>query len=84
MSAFWFSTFSLPIRSSHSVSYTHLDVYKRQECYLALSIDADEKQVIAVALNQNYVPIVDGRGALCGIITRQSLIHYLENQRNAG
>ncbi|MBD8979398.1 MAG: CBS domain-containing protein [Clostridiales bacterium] len=55
----------------------------RKECYLALSIDADEKQVIAVALNQNYVPIVDGRGALCGIITRQSLIHYFENQRNA-
>lgn len=46
----------------------------RKECYLALSIDADEKQVIAVALNQNYVPIVDGRGALCGIITRQSLL----------
>lgn len=55
----------------------------RKECYLALSIDADEKQVIAVALNQNYVPIVDGRGALCSIITRQSLIHYFENQRNA-
>lgn len=55
----------------------------RKECHLALSIDADEKQVIAVALNQNNVPIVDGRGALCGIITRQSLIHYFENQRNA-
>ena len=55
----------------------------RKGSYLALSIDADEKQVIAVALNQNYVPIVDGRGALCGIITRQSLIHYFENQRNA-
>ena len=52
----------------------------RKECYPALSIDADEKQVIAVALNQNYVPIVDGRGALCGIITRQSLISYLQDR----
>ena len=52
----------------------------RKECYPALSIDADEKQVIAVALNQNYVPIVDGRGALCGIITRQTLISYLQDR----
>ena len=52
----------------------------RKECYPALSIDADENQVIAVALNQNYVPIVDGRGALCGIITRQSLISYLQER----
>ena len=28
-------------------------------------------------LNQNFVPIVDGRGALCGILTRRSMIEYL-------
>lgn len=52
----------------------------RKECYPALSIDANEKQVIAVALKQNYVPIVDGRGILSGIITRQSLISYLQER----
>jgi hypothetical protein len=37
----------------------------------------------AAALLIYYGYIVDGRGALCGIITRQSLIHYFENQSNA-
>ncbi len=45
-----------------------------------LSIDADYDQVVAAALNQNFIPIVDSRGALCGIVTRRSLIAYLGNR----
>lgn len=44
-----------------------------------LSIDADYDQVVAAALNQNFIPIVDSRGTLCGIVTRRSLIAYLGN-----
>jgi hypothetical protein len=46
-----------------------------------LSIDADEKNVIASILNQNFVPIVDGRNMLCGILTRRGVIAYLADRK---
>lgn len=43
----------------------------------ALTIDADEEEVLDAVVNQNYVPIVDDRGCLCGIVTRKAVIQYL-------
>ena len=42
-----------------------------------ISIDADEAEVIHSALNQNFVPIIDSRNALCGILTRRGVIAFL-------
>ena len=42
-----------------------------------LSIDADEGDVIRATLNQNFVPIVDSRNTLCGILTRRGVIAHL-------
>lgn len=42
-----------------------------------LSIDADESDVIRATLNQNFVPIVDSRNTLCGILTRRGVIAHL-------
>ena len=42
-----------------------------------LSIDADEGDVIRATLNQNFVPIVDSRNTLCGILTRRGVITHL-------
>lgn len=42
-----------------------------------LSIDADEGDVIHATLNQNFVPIVDSRNTLCGILTRRGVIAHL-------
>lgn len=42
-----------------------------------LDISADAEQVIESILNQNFVPIVDGRNALCGILTRRGVIQQL-------
>ncbi len=52
----------------------------RQDFCPALSIDAECQQVISATLNQNFVPIVDGRGTLCGILTRRNIIVYLAKQ----
>ena len=49
----------------------------RRDFCPALNIDADETDVIASILNQNFVPIVDGRNTLCGILTRRGVIAYL-------
>ena len=42
-----------------------------------LNIDADEGDVIRATLNQNFVPIVDSRNTLCGILTRRGVIAHL-------
>ncbi len=49
----------------------------RQEFCPALPIDAPEDTVIDTVLRQNFVPIVDDRNVLCGIVTRRRLISYL-------
>lgn len=49
-----------------------------------LSIGAEDETVIEAIMNQNFVPIVDDRGALCAILTRRAVIGYLARQRTAG
>ena len=46
----------------------------------ALNIGADRSQVVNALLNQNFVPIVDDRNMLCGILTRRSVIVYLAEE----
>ena len=46
----------------------------------AITIDADEKEVIHAITNQNFVPIVDSQNALCGILTRRGVICYLAEE----
>lgn len=45
-----------------------------------LRIMASEEEVLALALKQNFVPIVDDRNCFCGIVTRQGVIGYLAEQ----
>ncbi len=49
------------------------DLFRRDFCP-PLTIEADKQQVLDAVLRQNFVPIVDDRGCLCGIITRRSVI----------
>ena len=46
----------------------------------AAGIAAEQKDVIAAVSNQNFVPIVDGRGVFCGIITRKGVIESLAKE----
>ncbi len=48
----------------------------------ALKILTDEKQVLEALLDQNFVPIVDDRNCLCGIITRRSFMKYITEKYN--
>lgn len=49
----------------------------RGEFCKPLNIEADRAQVLEALLNQNFVPIVDSRNVLCGIVTRRSAMVYL-------
>ena len=54
----------------------------RKDFCPALPIDAGYSEMVSSVLNQNFVPIVDGRGALCGILTRRVAIQYLDELAN--
>ena len=59
------------------------DIVRKDFCP-ALTIDAEDSEVVTAILNQNFVPIVDGRNTLCGILTRRVVICYLDELVNAG
>ena len=49
----------------------------RRDFCPAVAIEADEAEVIRSILNQNFLPIVDSRNIMCGILTRKGVITYL-------
>lgn len=57
-------------------NYRIRDIYRPDFCE-PLPIEADIQEVVKVALKQNFIPIIDGRGYLSGMVTRQILIRYL-------
>lgn len=70
------------ILAVHTTDMKEQEHYKigsiiRRDFCPALSIDAEFRQVVSAAMNQNFVPIVDSRNVLCGILTRRVLIAHL-------
>ena len=63
-------------------AYRIKDILRKDFCP-SLLIAAEKKEVIDAVMNQNFVPIVDGRGVFCGIITRRGVIGTLAEQETA-
>lgn len=49
----------------------------RQDFCRSLKIYADNSEIVSAILEQNFIPIVDDRDCLCGIVTRKSVINCL-------
>lgn len=47
----------------------------------AVSASCDLKDIIAVALNQNFIPVTDDDGTFIGIITRKNIFSYLSKNK---
>mgnify|MGYP002517099390 FL=1 len=60
-------------------AYLIKDIIRKDFCP-SLLIAAEQKDVIVAVSNQNFVPIVDGRGVFCGIITRKGVIESLADE----
>ena len=54
--------------------HTTVGQIMRRDFCPPVSITASRDQLIDAALRQNFVPVVDDRGCLCGIVTRRMLI----------
>lgn len=49
------------------------------EAYLAAKIDESMEDLVAKAMQQNFVPVVDDRGCFCGIVTRRDILkHFIK------
>lgn len=50
--------------------------------YVPALFDETIEQLFSLAQNQNFVPVVDGRGAFSGIVTRSEIIKYFIEREN--
>ncbi|PRR82454.1 CBS domain-containing protein [Clostridium vincentii] len=55
------------------------DIQKRVD-HKSVSISADIESLISLAVNQNFVPVVDDNGIFIGIIKRSDIIEYCFNE----
>lgn len=60
------------VHEKHRVS----EILRKDFCP-AIRIDSDREVVIEAMLKQNFLPVVDDRNMLCGILTRSALIAEL-------
>ena len=50
---------------------------ERRVRHRSVTIDARMEDMVDLAAVQNFVPVTDGRGMFCGIITRSDIIHQM-------
>ena len=48
----------------------------------AIKINQSMENLLEVAKNQNFVPVVDDSNHFIGIVTRKAIINYFENKLN--
>ena len=58
---------------------TRISAIEKYRPYKALKISTPKEEIIRLSLEQNFVPIIDDRGAYIGIIKRKTIIDYLLN-----
>ncbi len=54
----------------------------RTESYKPVTITSNMDELLNVAMNQNFVPVIDDLGSFSGIVTRRDIIKYLVEKNN--
>lgn len=57
---------------------------ERRVRHRSVTIDARMEDMVDLAAVQNFVPVTDGRGMFCGIITRSDIIHQMRETCQKG
>lgn len=73
------NTPDLNFKNSEAVKVN--DIPKRVD-HKSVLIGADIESLISLAVNQNFVPVVDDNGIFIGIIKRSDIIEYCFNELN--
>lgn len=64
----------LSLRKTEEISMTAVPRKRDNE---PVDVDVNMEDLLNVAMNQNFVPVIDDRKRFIGIITRKDLIQYL-------
>lgn len=68
---------NLPLQSAEKLSIMEIERNRDNE---PVEADADMEDLINKAVNQNFVPVVDGDQCFIGIIKRKDIILYLSSR----
>lgn len=61
------------------VSKGRVQQIMKKNMYPAVNITATVEELMGRIVDQNFVPVVDGRGALVGIVTRHKVMDYFKD-----
>ena len=67
--------YSLNLKEAENVPITQVPPRMNNE---PVSADTSMVELISVALNQNFVPVIDDRGVFIGIVTRKEIMRYFQ------
>ncbi len=65
--------FNLDLREAERIPVTSIP---RMRDYVPISVRSDMDDLIRIALNQNFVPVLDDEGKFIGIVTRKDIMQY--------
>ncbi len=71
---------NLDIREASDVLVTRIP---RKRDYKAVDVDTSMEELVQVAMQQNFVPVVDDQKFFIGIVTRKEIIGYCYKQMQA-
>ncbi len=69
--------YDLDLKEAENVPIT--DINRRRD-YAQVSVRSSMEDLIKVAMNQNFVPVMDDEGKFIGIVTRKDIIKYFSEK----
>nr|WP_297275327.1 CBS domain-containing protein [uncultured Agathobaculum sp.] len=70
--------------TSEQLDHMTVGEVPRRIRHSSVGIDARMEDMIELVSAQNFVPVTDGRGMFCGIITRRDVIQFLRDSCKKG
>lgn len=71
--------YNLDLREAEHIPIT--DIERRRD-YVPISVRSDMEDLSRIALNQNFVPVLDDGGKFIGIVTRKDIMKYFTDAIN--
>ena len=71
-------------RSAEDLDKMTVGQVERRVRHRSVTIDARMEDMVDLAAVQNFVPVTDGRGMFCVIITRSDIIHQMRETCQKG
>lgn len=68
-------------KDAEAMNNKKIGTYRLKWDYRSVSVDAEMDQLRKYIVNQNFVPVVDGRNVFIGIVTRRTIISALIKQK---